>query len=954
MTSHETSLRGRSLRDVVSRNSELTGPLLALDGMSLAFRAYFALPTTLATSDGVVTNAVHGFAAMMTNLVKTQAPSGLVVAFDLPEATFRDEIVEEYKGGRAETPDDLLPQFDMIRELLTALSIPVLEAPRFEADDILATLAHRYFEGGNEIVIVSGDRDLFQVVRDPYVKMLYNRKGVSDYDLYDEDGIVARTGVTPSLYPSLAALRGDPSDNLPGIPGVGEKTAAKLLATYGTLDAIFDHVDELTPKLRENLVTHESRARSNAKVIPLRTDVEIGDGSNFTLGNWDYSRAKECFARFELRTQWTRVEALLLNGSLGQPNADSSLPTRGDVGEDEGETTYRDDKGDKDRATRDAPKSRPAPPLGGEVDLSSPRNVAEALQLLGSLREPRGNEFVAAAAIWDGEPGRSSLAGLVFCSRSCDRFIWIERELLVESSIVEHVNAAFGEQGLVGDGMKELFRSLIPTGVECRNLTMDTGVAEFLIGEARDELKESSPTLTLHDAAGNTDRSGEFALQDGEYAETIRSCATALAARVGSVPYNFELLDERGMRVLHDEVETPLVRVLAKMEITGVRVDVDELTRIAESLKTETEELKSQIFGFAGHELNVNSTPQLRTVLFEELGLTPGRKTKTGFSTDVSTLELLRGEHPIVEALLKYREIEKLRSTYGVSLLKEVAQDGRIHASFRQTVTRTGRISSEHPNLHNIPTRTDAGAQFRKVFIPEDRWSFLAADYDQIELRVLAHLSSDSGLLEAFRSETDVHRAVASGVYATPVDKVTHAQRERAKMVSYGLIYGMEPFGLARRLATSVDEAREIMNRYFSAFPDVQNYMKQVVAQAREKGYTSTPMGRRRYLPDLASSNKNLRLSAERQAMNAGIQGFAADIFKIALVRLDDALESMGLDSRIVLQVHDEVLLEVARGEEEVVGQVTLETMRGASELLVPLEVSMGWGESWSIAKAPD
>jgi DNA polymerase-1 len=410
-------------------------------------------------------------------------------------------------------------------------------------------------------------------------------------------------------------------------------------------------------------------------------------------------------------------------------------------------------------------------------------------------------------------------------------------------------------------------------------------------------------------------------------------------------------LEADGLRVLHDEVEVPLVRVLARMEVVGIGVDTVELRRIADELAGHVGALEAEIHLLAGHGFNVNSTPQLRTVLYDELGLTPGRKTKTGYSTDAATLELLRDAHPVVDALLRYREVEKLRSTYGESLLGEVQADGRIHASFRQTVARTGRLSSDRPNLHNIPVRTEGGRRFRRAFVPAAGDRFLVADYDQIELRVIAHLSGDPGLVEAFRTGADVHRTVAAGVYGVPPDEVTHTQRERAKMVSYGLAYGMEAFGLARRLATGVDEANEIMARYFDAFPEVRRYMDRTVTEARARGFTRTELGRKRPLPELAERNYRVRQAAERQAMNAGIQGLAADLFKTALVRLDAALESRGLASRLVLQVHDEVIVEAAAAETEAVAALTSDALLGAAQLSVPLAVSMAWGDSWAAAK---
>ena len=410
-------------------------------------------------------------------------------------------------------------------------------------------------------------------------------------------------------------------------------------------------------------------------------------------------------------------------------------------------------------------------------------------------------------------------------------------------------------------------------------------------------------------------------------------------------------LSELGLMDLYRQVELPLVRVLARMEDRGIAVDVDELRAIAEDLQSRVGELEQRVQDLAGHPFKVNSTQQLREVLFEELGLTPGKKTKTGYSTNAAVLEGLRGEHPIIEAILEYREIEKLRSTYGESLLAEVSSDGRIHATFRQTVARTGRLSSEQPNLHNIPVRTQEGRRFRKAFVPTTGWSLLAADYDQVELRVIAHLSGDPGLLAAFSSGEDIHRSIAANVYSIDPEAVSHEQRERAKMVSYGLAYGMEAFGLAQRLGGNVAEAREIMDRYFAAFPGLRAYMDRAVAEAKETLQTRTELGRIRPLRDLAAANGAVRAAAERQAMNAGIQGLAADIFKVALVRLDDRLEREGLEARIVLQVHDEVLVEAPPDEREQVESATLEELMGAASLAVPLKVSLAWGESWAAAK---
>ena len=917
----------------MASGQERTGPLLLLDGMSLAFRAYFALPDTLATTTGVVTNAVHGFTSMLVYLIREQRPSALAVAFDAPGATFRDEILEDYKAGRAETPWLLPPQFDMIREVMAALAIPVIEAPGFEADDVLATLATEAVERQTEVVIVTGDRDSFQLVQDPYVRVLYNKRGVSDYTLYDESGIFDRCGVPPSQYVLLASLRGDPSDNLPGIPGVGEKTAAKLLTKYGDLDGIFEHLDEQTPKLRENLADNEELARSNARIIPLVRDVPLDvDVTHLTLGAWDRATAAATFERFEMKTVWSRLEELLDAGALGEPVPGSAGPAAKGA-----ETAVA-------AATRGQPAPvEPALPPFELHDLALPTTASEVTTRLTEL----GTGRLALASRWNGMPGRSELVALVLVAtegEEAGRGVLVPGAQLGAGSVVKKLNSMLARP-FVGHEVKEAMRSLLPLGIDLTGLEMDTGVAAYLLDASTGEyqlsqLREQTGQLSLD------------ILDPGETARDVAQEAGGEAADVAAMALNFrQRIASEGMTMLHDDIETPLVRVLAKMEVAGIGVDRAELQTIADSLKESAAALQREVQELAGHEFNVNSTPQLRTVLYDELGLTPGKKTKTGFSTDAQTLESLRGAHAIIDALLSYREVEKLRSTYGESLLAEVAADGRIHASFGQTVARTGRISSDRPNLHNIPVRTDLGKQFRRAFVPAEGCTFLVADYDQVELRCIANLSQDPGLIDALTSGSDVHRMVAAAVYGIPPEEVTHTQREYSKMVSYGLAYGMEAYGLSQRLGVPVEEAAAIMESYFGAFPLVKQYMDHAVADAKIRGATRTMFGRIRPLPDLESSNYRVRQAAERQAMNAGIQGLAADIFKLALVRLDRDLEAEKLASRLVLQVHDEVIVEVAAGEEADVRRLTDSALTGAADLNVPLTISVATGPSWAAAK---
>ena len=888
---------------------------MLLDGNSLAYRAFFALPTDLATASGQVTNAVFGFTSMLINLMKDHHPDGLAVAFDRPEPTFRHEMAEDYKAGRAETPDILRQQMGLVRQVLESLTVPMLDLAGYEADDILATLATRARDAGIETLVVTGDRDVYQLVEDPHVRVIYNKRGVSDYANYDEAGIKERTGVTPAMYPQYAALRGDPSDNLPGVPGVGEKTAAKLLNDYGDLDGVFANLEKCTPKLRQNLAEAEDQVRRNALMTPLVRDVPIDVPiEDLHMGDWDRDAARKLFNFLEFRTLWDRlIEAV---------GDSAALP------------------------------SGPMPTV--EAVVSRPEDPHLAVEALGRLAGPP----VAAEAAWEGEPGRSFLVGLGLTpvgapGESAGHVLWLSSEMLEHDRVRAALAELLEKTPLLAHRAKELMRGLSVLGVEVASLAMDTAVAAYLLDPAESQylLEEvTSRYAELEVSAPGAAPSGQLDL-DGDRVDPAEAAAVRAVA-VAAVSHSLgAALDAQGLRKLHDEVETPLVRVLARMEAVGVRVDADYLRELSTGLNEACARLESTIHELAGEGFNVNSTPQLRTVLFDKLGLAPTKRTKTGFSTDAQSLERLKGQHPIIEALLQYREVEKLRSTYGEGLLNEVGPDGRIHASFNQTVARTGRLSSDQPNLHNIPVRSEEGRRFRRAFIPSAGCRFLVADYNQIELRVIAHLSEDPGLVAAFSEGRDIHRATAARIFSVEPDKVDIGQRSKAKMVSYGLAYGMEAYGLAQRLAVPVSEASVILNAYFEAFPSVRSYMDATVAEARKKGYTETLFGRRRQIPELASGNPRIRQAGERQAMNAGIQGLAADIFKVALVKLDSALEAEAMKSRLILQVHDEVILEVPPEEEVRAAELTTTAMATAAELSVPLVAEVSWGGSWADAK---
>lgn len=888
---------------------------MLIDGNSLAYRAFHALPTDLVTASGQVTNAVFGFTSMFINLVRDHQPDAIAVAFDRPEPTFRHEANAEYKANRDAAPDILRQQLGLVRQVVDTLGVAAIEQVGVEADDIIATLATQAKERGDDVLIVTGDRDSYQLVEDPHVKVVYNKRGVSDYALYDEAGILERTGVHPRDYVQYAALRGDPSDNLPGVPGVGEKTAAKLINAYGGLDGIFANTDAQTPKLRQNLEEHEAQARRNAELMVLRRDVELPVGLD-DLGRPkpDTDEVHRLFDFLEFRSLYERL-AEALEADLGD------LPTGNDVLE--AEVEHADD----------------------------PARAVELLQ-----RAADGSSPLAVAATWSGTEGRDPLEGLaVVVDAAAAEVAWLSAEVLADAKVIDALHTALAGRGLAAHPAKPILRSLLAAddGRALPPVAIDTTLAAYLLdpAESRYSIEDVLARYAhLELPVGTEAPAGQLDLGGDTVDVGLLAARRALAVDRLVEPM-LAALDANGMRSLHDDIETPLVAVLAEMEHVGVGVDREELARLNERLTTEVRELAEAIQLDAGEEFNVNSTPQLRTILFDKLGLTPTKKTKTGYSTDAQSLEKLLGEHPIIEHLLRYREVEKLRSTYGTGLLAEVADDGRIHATFNQTVARTGRLSSDAPNLHNIPVRSEEGKQFRKAFVPAPGSSLLVADYNQIELRCIAHLAEDPGLIAAFEAGDDIHTATASRVFHVAPDEVDGAQRAKAKMVSYGLAYGMEAYGLAQRLNIERSEAAQILDAYFAAFPAVRAYMERTVDEARERGYTETLFGRKRPIPELASPNRQIKQAGERQAMNAGIQGLAADIFKVALIRLHAALHERSAESRIVLQVHDEVILEVPPAERDDIAALTLEVMRGAAELSVPLEVNLSFGDTWAEAK---
>ena len=900
--------------------SERERTLLILDGNSLTYRAFFGIPADMVTASGQVTNAVFGFTSMLLTVLKDRRPDGVVVAFDRPEPTFRHLAEPTYKAQREETPEILRQQMGIVKEVLSTLGVTTIECSGFEADDIIATVADRAVEDGFRVIIVTGDRDSYQLVRDPGVRVLYNKRGVTDYALYDEAGILEKTGVRPTQYPAYAALRGDPSDNLPGVPGVGEKTAAKLITAYGDLDGIFAHASEQTPKLKAALIEHEKLARKNLELMRLRHDAPVDvDLANVHVQP-DMPAVETLFRALEFRTMGQRLKEVL---GLLAAETGTVAPVAANAADIGGSSTG------------------PSGIVTAEIDATP---LAERVARIASLAP------LDVAGWWTGQPGRSTLTGLavVLDADSCD-VAWFDDAELGDAGL----RSVLESTPFRAHDAKSLMRSLLTLGVDMKGLILDTAIAAYLIDPSQSQysmrdLLERHTDLRFADdstARGELDLDGtamEDAQEAGRVAIGVSRVADPLARS----------LEAQGMASLYAEIENPLVRILARMEHIGIAVDRDALRSIAERLTAETKELAARLQELAGSTFNPNSPAQLGRVLFEERGLTPPKKTKTGYSTDAATLEKLLDEWPeFIGPLMRYREVDKLRGTYGEGLLAEVADDGRIHASFNQTVARTGRLSSDQPNLHNIPVRTDEGRIFRTAFVPAPGCTLLVADYNQIELRCIAHLADDPGLIAAFREGRDVHNATAARVFGVDVGAVTHEQRSRAKMVSYGLAYGMEAYGLGQRLGIPTGEASAILDAYFAAFPNVQAYMERTVAEAKTRGYTETLFGRRRRIPELESGNFRVRQMGERQAMNAGIQGLAADIFKKALIGVDHALENQKLRSRIVLQVHDEIIVEVPEAEVEVAGPLCLGIMETATELNVPLAVNSAWGRTWAEAK---
>ena len=812
-------------------------PTLALiDGNSIAYRAFYALPEDLATKSGQVTNAVFGFTRMLIRLLKDYHPDGIAVAWDVSRQTFRTESYPEYKAQREKAPDHFRSQLPLMDEVLQTLDITQLREEGFEADDIIATLTRNGTAAGWEILIVTGDRDAFQLI-EKTVKVVYTRRGISDIVLADEGYVEEKYGIRPDQYVEYAALRGDTSDNLPGVPGVGEKTASRLIAEHGDLDNLFLSVTDLTPKLRENLSAHREQVFLNRELMQLVDDMDLGvEIEDLRTREWDRNQVKDLFDSLEFHSMWNDLE--------------QALPSAATVSElVEVESSL----------------------------LTSPEQVAAMAQtpvLIAGLVIDGGEPFGLAVSTG---PGKAAVVPFDAAGPILDA---------LES----------GQAALAGHDVKDLVRVLLDLDRDVDRLAMDTALAAYIVNPSQrtydlEELADRLLGLELVSPDDDEAALGTLPFDSGPDLETE-------GRRIEGVRRLVEVmrdeLSDREEGELFEEFELPLIPVLARMEHTGIAVDRAYLENMGADLREKLTALDARIQELAGEQFNVNSTDQLRYVLFEKLALPVVKKTSTGKpSTDASVLKKL--DHPVVDALLEYREYEKLRGTYVDGYLPLVDADGRIRTRFNQMAATTGRLSSDRPNLQNIPIRSESGRTIRRAFIAGEGAEFLVADYSQIELRVLAHMSGDPFLVEAFRSGSDIHTATAARVWGLSESEVTANQRRTAKMINFGLLYGMEAFGLADRLGISRDEAQQHMDAYFSQFVQVREFMSAVVTQARNQGYTTTLFGRRRYLPELKSDNFRIRQMGERMALNAPVQGTAADIIKKAMIDLDASLRSEGI-----------------------------------------------------------
>jgi DNA polymerase-1 len=879
----------------------------------MAYRAFFALPKeNFQTGTGQFTNAVYGFTSMLINLLRDEAPTHIAVAFDLSRKTFRSEVYTEYKANRSATPDEFKGQVSLIQDVLAELRIPVLTKENYEADDIIATLTTQAETAGDfDVLICTGDRDALQLVTE-HTTVLYPVKGVSELARYTPESVLAKYGLTPTQYPDFAALRGDPSDNLPKIPGVGEKTITKWIQEFGSLNELIDRVDEVRGKVGDNLRAHLSAVMLNRQLTELVRDLDLpAKPADLAAQPWDRDGVHRLFDELEFRVLRDRLFATL---TTAEPEAESGFEVTATTVAPGGLDAWLAGHAGKGKRTGLSFRHTGIPGAADLLSITVADSTGEGTFIdVTSL----GEEDERSLTEWLADPEVPKVAHAV--------------------KLALHAIAARGWtlNGLVMD--TELAAYLVRPGQ--RSFALDDLVLRHLKRELRVEDVEGQQQLSLLD---EQDEGEKLAAAEVVRARAVAELADVLVAEV----------EATGGAKLLAEMELPLLQVLAELEGIGICVDVEHLASLEAHFASRVKQAAQDAYGVIGKEINLGSPKQLQVVLFDELQMPKTKKTKTGYTTDADALTTLfeTTAHPFLQHLLEHRDATRLKSTVD-GLIKSVADDGRIHTTYNQTIAATGRLSSTEPNLQNIPIRTDEGRRIRDAFVVGAGYDeLMTADYSQIEMRIMAHLSADAGLVEAFNSGFDFHAATAAHVFGVGPADVTGAQRAKVKAMNYGLAYGLSAYGLSQQLRISTEEARGLMEEYFERFGGVRDYLTSIVDKARREGYTETIFGRRRYLPDLNSDNRQRREMAERMALNAPIQGSAADIIKVAMLNVRRELKDAGLRSRMLLQVHDELVLEVASDEKKSVEELVRRGMGGAYELDVPLDVSVGFGRSWNDA----
>lgn len=891
--------------------------ILLVDGHSIANRAFYGVPL-LTNSKGVYTNAVFGFFNILWRVIELEKPSYLGIAFDLKTPTFRHQMYSEYKGTRAGMPDELRQQIPILQEVLDKAGVTMLTKEGYEADDVLGTLGKAYSAKGQEVVILSGDRDLLQLV-DDHITLLIpkTKKGGTEMEVYHQAEVEEKYGVDPAGYLQMKALMGDPSDNIPGVPSIGEKTASKIIQTYHTVENAIAHVSELKPpRAAKNLEEFQDQARLSLTLATICTNCpDPGEAGKLTESTFATQSFVEALKEYEFKSLLQRVLPKIQKQEANAAVVKEEHPS------DETVQMTLDD----------------LPMTAGAASIS----VSDLEETITGCQGP------LTIAICGEE---SEVCGIAVNENYVDAPL---------DEVMAVLKPALEDEGImkITFDVKKLYKELQPRGIEMKGPVMDALLAAYLLNPSKDDYAPDELSKIYLDEFAPSEAEilgiGVKKLHWSQVEPKVRSNymkgITRILSKVAE-PMMREL-KLKGMDTLYETIELPLAEVLASMELSGIAVDLSVLDHFGEFLKEEIEKLQQEIYQLAGKSFNINSTKQLGSILFEKLGLRAGKKTKSGYSTSAEVLEKLKWEHPIVAKVLMYRQLTKLQSTY-VEGLKGFVVNGKIHSKFKQAVTATGRLSSTDPNLQNIPIRMDLGRQLRKAFVPSSPdYFFMDADYSQIELRLLAHMSGDEKLIEAYQSGADIHRMTASQVMQIPFDEVTPAQRSSAKAVNFGIIYGISAFSLSDDLGISTKEAGEYIDKYFAQYPRVKGFLEGCVASAKEKGYGETIFGRRRNIEELRASNFNQRSFGERVAKNMPIQGSAADIIKIAMIRVYQRMKREGLRSRLIVQVHDELLVEVYRPEAEKVRIILEEEMQGAAPLKVPLVIDVHTGENWYEAK---